>query len=102
MTAKLPEADCGSVQDAVVVVPLLVSGQSTPPTEIREIGARQSVVVTCVVRDANMGHQIEGGHSSWCPELESRTAHRQHLPRLVPNRRREGQRAPVSVPLERP
>ena len=27
----------------------------------------------CVVRDANMGHQLAGGNSSWCPELESRT-----------------------------
>ena len=26
----------------------------------------------CVVRDANMGHQLAGGTSSWCPELESR------------------------------
>ena len=24
----------------------------------------------CVVRDANMGHQLAGGNSSWCPELE--------------------------------
>ena len=30
----------------------------------------------CVVRDANMGHQLAGGNSSWCPELESRTTHR--------------------------
>ena len=29
----------------------------------------------CVVRDANMGQQLAGGNSSWCPELESRTAH---------------------------
>ena len=29
----------------------------------------------CVVRDANMGHQLAGGSSSWCPELESRTTH---------------------------
>ena len=29
----------------------------------------------CVVRDANMGHQLAGGNSSWCPELESRTTH---------------------------
>ena len=27
----------------------------------------------CVARDANMGHRLAGGHSSWCPELESRT-----------------------------
>ena len=27
----------------------------------------------CVVRGANMGHQLAGGNSSWCPELESRT-----------------------------
>ena len=25
---------------------------------------------------ANMGHQLAGGNSSWCPELESRTTHR--------------------------
>ena len=31
---------------------------------------------TCVVQDANKGHQLTGGHSSWCPELESRTTHR--------------------------
>ena len=30
----------------------------------------------CVVRDANMGHQLAGGSSSWCPELESRATHR--------------------------
>ena len=30
----------------------------------------------CVVRDANMGHQLAGGRSSWYPELESRTTHR--------------------------
>ena len=29
----------------------------------------------CVVPDANMGHQLAGGNSSWCPELESRTTH---------------------------
>ena len=28
----------------------------------------------CVVRDANVGHQLAGGNSSWCPELESRDA----------------------------
>ena len=27
----------------------------------------------CVIRDANMGHHLDGGNSSWCPELESRT-----------------------------
>ena len=25
----------------------------------------------CVVRGANMGHQLAGGNSSWCPKLES-------------------------------
>ena len=30
-----------------------------------------------MVRDANTGQQLAGGSSSWCPELESRTAHRQ-------------------------
>ena len=30
----------------------------------------------CVVRDANMGHQLAGGKISWCPELESRATHR--------------------------
>ena len=29
----------------------------------------------CVVRDAIGGHQLAGGHSSWCPELESRTTY---------------------------
>ena len=36
-------------------------------------GPRQQLA--CVVRDANMGHQLAGGNSSWCPELESRTTH---------------------------
>ena len=27
----------------------------------------------CVVRDANVGHQLAGGNSNWCPELESWT-----------------------------
>ena len=35
-----------------------------------------SSVWSCAVRDANMGHQLAGGNSSWCPELESRTTHR--------------------------
>ena len=30
----------------------------------------------CVARDANIGRQLVGGNSSWCPELESRTTHR--------------------------
>ena len=25
-------------------------------------------VCACVARDANMGHQLAGGNSSWCPE----------------------------------
>ena len=29
-------------------------------------------MLLCVVRDANMGHQLAGGNSSWCPELEWR------------------------------
>ena len=33
----------------------------------------------CVVPDANMGHQLAGGNSSWCPELESRTTHQSSL-----------------------
>ena len=33
----------------------------------------------CVVRDANMGHQLAGGNSSWCPELESGTTHLSEL-----------------------
>ena len=32
--------------------------------------------VGCVVQDANMGHHLAGGNSSWCPELEYRTTHR--------------------------
>ena len=27
--------------------------------------------IPCVVRGTNMEHQLAGGHSSWCPELES-------------------------------
>ena len=30
----------------------------------------------CVVRDANIGHQLAGDNSIWCPKLESRTTHR--------------------------
>ena len=30
----------------------------------------------CVVRDANMGHQLARANSSCCPKLESRTTHR--------------------------
>ena len=30
----------------------------------------------CVVQDANMGHQLAGGNSSWCPDLKCRTTHR--------------------------
>ena len=29
-----------------------------------------------MVREESTGHQLAGGHSSWCPELESQTAHR--------------------------
>ena len=29
----------------------------------------------CVVQTANMVRQLAGGNSSWCPELQSRTAH---------------------------
>ena len=32
-----------------------------------------------VVRDANVGHQLAGGNSSWCIELESWTTHRPML-----------------------
>ena len=40
----------------------------------------QPTAATCVVRDANMGHQFAGGNSSWCPDLESRTTHRVSKP----------------------
>ena len=33
----------------------------------------------CVVRDANVGHQLAGGSSSWCPELQSRTTPRMRV-----------------------
>ena len=33
------------------------------------------LVAPCVVRDANVGHQLASGNSSWCPKLESRTTH---------------------------
>ena len=33
-----------------------------------------------MVRDANMGHQLVGGNSSWCLESESRTTHRSFVP----------------------
>ena len=36
---------------------------------------RRSAACACVVRDANMGHQLADGNRSWCPELESRTTH---------------------------
>ena len=36
---------------------------SPPPTPLR----------ACVARDANTGHQLAGGHSSWCPGLEGWT-----------------------------
>ena len=39
------------------------------------IGRSGSTAIPCVVRDANMGHQLAGENSSWCPELESRTTH---------------------------
>ena len=32
----------------------------------------------CMVRDANVGHHLAGGNSSWCPELESRTTRLLH------------------------
>ena len=33
-------------------------------------------LAACAVRNANMGHQLAVGNSSWCPELESQTTHR--------------------------
>ena len=58
--------------------------------EVRRSEDLQSVVVSggsgsprpassCVARDANMGHQLAGDNSSWCPKLESRTTHRGQL-----------------------
>ena len=29
--------------------------------------------LACVVQNANMGHRLAGGDSSWCPELEAWT-----------------------------
>ena len=36
----------------------------------------QPTAATCVVRDANMGHQLAGGNSRFCPEVEVWTKHR--------------------------
>ena len=35
-----------------------------------------SELIACVARDANTGQQLAGGHSCWCPKLESWTTHR--------------------------
>ena len=47
----------------------------------------------CVVRDANMGHQLAGGNSSWRPELKSWITH-WRSPVSRPTLERVGQRTP--------
>ena len=39
-----------------------------------------------LVRDADMGQQLAGGRSSWCPELESRATHRPRHQRTTHSR----------------
>ena len=56
-------------QTTVLVSQWHVSSLVFPPPSLQLIGP-------CVVRDANMGHQLAGGNSSWCPELEVWTTHR--------------------------
>ena len=33
------------------------------------------ITAACEVQDANAGHQLAGGRSGWCPELDFRATH---------------------------
>ena len=59
---------------------LLSLPRSPQHVHVIELSVPRGVPGLCVVRDANMGHQLAGGHSSWCPELESRTTQLEPAP----------------------
>ena len=54
-----------------------ISSKDSSPTRsfARSSNVLDASQKACVVRDANMGHQLAGGNSIWCPELKSRTTH---------------------------
>ena len=49
--------------------------RSSDPSPRTAGPVRTQDLCTHMVRDANVGHQLAGGNSSWCPELKSRTTH---------------------------
>ena len=63
--AQPPVADCSwlSFSNEKALLPNLLSNLPADPS-----GSIRRMV--CVVQDANTGHDLAGGNSSWCPELE--------------------------------
>ena len=72
---QLPSQSMSGARVTMGARRVLVSAERTWPPTVTSMVSPASCRVACVVRDANMGHQLAGGHSSWCLELGYRTTH---------------------------